>query len=106
MSVLLRNNRGDLIPLSAFASIGTGFSLPAITRQDRVHSVAVEADLAGCGADLARVIARVEPRWPQLPAGPLNWEGLAADYLDASGGVATLFAMALAIVFRRALGAV
>lgn len=99
MSVLLRNNRGDLIPLSAFASIETGASLPAITRQDRVHSVAVEADLAE-GADLAGVIARVEAAVAQLPAGAtLNWEGLAADYLEASGGVATLFAMALAIVF-------
>ena len=99
LSVLLRNSRGDLIPLSAFADIETEAGVPAIRRQDRVHSVEVEGDLRD-GADLAAVIARVEAAALDLPSGAtLAWDGQAADYLASSGSMAMVFGMALAIVF-------
>ncbi|MAU44365.1 MAG: multidrug transporter AcrB [Yangia sp.] len=99
MSILLRNSRGDLIPLSAFASIEDVATVPAITRYNRIHSVGVEADLAP-GADLAQVMDRVETAARALPAGAsLAWDGQAADFARASGGMAMVFGMALAIVF-------
>ena len=99
MPVLLRNSRGDLIPLSAFATIAPEAGVPAIERENRIPSVGVEADLRE-GADLAAVIARVEAAVADLPPGAvISWDGLAADYLESAGSIAMVFAMALAIVF-------
>ena len=99
MSILLRNDRGDLVPLSAVASVETAALVPAIERYNRVHSVEVEADMVE-GADLAQVISRVERAVAELPAGAqIGWKGQAADYLKTSGGMTMVFAMALAIVF-------
>ncbi|WP_172330407.1 efflux RND transporter permease subunit [Mangrovicoccus sp. HB161399] len=99
MSILLRNSRGDLIPLSAFATIEETANVPAINRYDRVHSVPMEADLAA-GADLAEVMDRVQGMVAGLPAGAaLAWKGQAANFLKSSGGMATVFGLALAIVF-------
>ncbi|MBE3637276.1 efflux RND transporter permease subunit [Mangrovicoccus algicola] len=99
MSVMIRNDRGDLVPLSAFASIATGATVPAVTRYDRLHSVEMEADLVA-GTDLSEAMAAVEAAMAGLPAGAtLAWTGQAADFLASSSGVAMVFAMALAIVF-------
>ncbi|MEO1978207.1 MAG: efflux RND transporter permease subunit [Paracoccaceae bacterium] len=99
LSILLRNDRGDLIPLSAFAEVQTAASVPAIERQDRVHSVEVEADMTA-GANLAEVMARVETIVAGLPPGAtMVWDGQAADFERSSGDMAMVFGMALAIVF-------
>ncbi|MDP5307409.1 efflux RND transporter permease subunit [Paracoccus spongiarum] len=99
LAVMLRNERGDLIPLSAFASVQTGATAPEINRYDRLISVEMEADLAD-GVDLANAMSAVEEAMADLPAGAvLAWEGQAADYLDSSGGIAMVFVMALSIVF-------
>ncbi|KGJ05795.1 multidrug efflux pump [Paracoccus halophilus] len=99
LAVLLRNERGDLIPLSAFASIETGATTPEINRYDRLISVEMEADLTE-GLDLTTAMAIVEQAVQELPAGAvLAWEGRAADYLESSGGIAMVFVLALAIVF-------
>ncbi|MCZ0962433.1 efflux RND transporter permease subunit [Paracoccus benzoatiresistens] len=99
LSVFLRNDRGDLIPLSAFASIATGATAPAVNRYDRLISVEMEADLAP-GTDLARAMEAVEEAMTEMPAGAvLAWEGQAKDYLESSGGIAAVFAMSLVIVF-------
>ncbi|WP_410216805.1 efflux RND transporter permease subunit, partial [Paracoccus sp. (in: a-proteobacteria)] len=99
LSVMLRNQRGDLIPLAAFAAITTGATVPSINRYDRLVSVQMEADLLE-GTDLATAMAAVEAAAAELPAGALlAWRGQAADYQDSAGGVATVFAMALLIVF-------
>ncbi|MFQ8433359.1 efflux RND transporter permease subunit [Amaricoccus sp. W119] len=98
-SIMLRNESGDLIPLSAFASFDTSATVPSVERYNRVHSVEMSADLAET-ADLARVMARVEAAVAQLPPGAsLAWEGQAADFERSSGGMTLLFGMALAIVF-------
>ena len=99
LSVFLRNDRGDLIPLSAFASIATGATAPAVNRYDRLISVQMEADIAP-GTDLAGAMAAVETAMADMPAGAvLAWEGQARDYLQSAGGIATVFAMSLVIVF-------
>ena len=99
LSVLIRNTRGDLIPLSAFADVTTGATVPSIARNDRLISVNTEADLVE-GTDLARAITLVEQAAAELPAGALLvWRGQAADYQENQGGVATVFGMALLIVF-------
>ncbi|MDZ5696649.1 efflux RND transporter permease subunit [Chelativorans sp. M5D2P16] len=99
LSILVRNTRGDLIPLSSFSSIAPMATAPAITRSDRVHSVELEADLVE-GTVLAEAMAQVEAEVAALPAGAiLAWDGQAADYLRASGGVTMVFGLALAIVF-------
>ncbi|MHC9236761.1 efflux RND transporter permease subunit [Pseudooceanicola sp. 502str34] len=99
MSILLRNSRGDLIPLSSVATIETAATVPSIERYDRVHSVSMEADLPA-GADLAQVMGRVESAVAALPAGAtIAWTGQAADYIRASGGMTMVFGMAMAIVF-------
>lgn len=99
LGVFLRNDRGDLIPLSAFASIETGATAPAVNRYDRLISVQMEADIAP-GTDLAGAMAAVETAMADMPAGAvLAWEGQARDYLQSAGGIATVFAMSLVIVF-------
>ncbi|WBU51947.1 efflux RND transporter permease subunit [Paracoccus sp. SCSIO 75233] len=99
LSVLLRNNRGDLIPLSAFASMTTGATMPEINRYDRLISIEMQADLTE-GVDLANAMSAVEAAVLELPAGAvLAWEGQASDYLESSGGIAMVFALALSIVF-------
>ena len=99
LSVFLRNDRGDLIPLSAFAGIATGATAPSVNRYDRLISVEMEADIAP-DTDLAGAMAAVEEAMAGMPAGAvLAWEGQAKDYLESSGGIATVFAMSLMIVF-------
>lgn len=99
LAVQLRNESGDLVPLEAFASIQTGALVPEINRYDRLVSVEMEADLAE-GADLAMAMQAVTATMEKLPAGAvLAWQGQAKDFLESSGGVATVFAMALCIVF-------
>ncbi|MFN3525471.1 MAG: efflux RND transporter permease subunit, partial [Paracoccus sp. (in: a-proteobacteria)] len=99
LSVLIRNTRGDLIPLSAFAEIRTEATVPSVRRFDRLISVETSADLVE-GTDLATAIGIVETAAADLPAGALLvWRGQAADYQDNQGGIATVFAMALIIVF-------
>ena len=99
LAVFLRNDRGDLIPLSAFASVETGATAPAINRFDRLISIGMEADI-GPGTDLAGAMDAVEEAAAGLPAGAvLAWDGQARDYLDSAGGIATVFAMSLVIVF-------
>ena len=99
LGVFLRNDRGDLIPLSAFASIETSATAPAVNRYDRLISVQMEADIAP-GTDLAGAMAAVETAMADMPAGAvLAWEGQARDYLQSAGGIATVFAMSLVIVF-------
>lgn len=99
LSVMLRNEGGDLIPLSAFADVRTGATIPEISRYDRLISVEMEADLAE-GADLGAAMAAVEDAARDLPIdATLSWRGQAADYLESANGVAMVFAMALFIVF-------
>ncbi|MFC3169196.1 efflux RND transporter permease subunit [Paracoccus fontiphilus] len=99
LGVFLRNDRGDLIPLSAFASVATGATAPSVNRYDRLISVAMEADIAS-GTDLAGAMAAVDAAATDLPAGAvLAWDGQAKDYLESAGGIATVFAMSLVIVF-------
>lgn len=99
LAVQLRNDRGDLVPLSAFASVQAEATLPEIIRYDRMHSIEMQADLLE-GTDLAAAIAIIGAASRDLPPGAvLAWAGQAKDYLNATGGVATVFAMSLAIVF-------
>ena len=99
LAVFLRNDRGDLIPLSAFASVATGATAPAVNRYDRLISVEMEADIAP-GTDLAGAMEAVDAAMADIPAGAvLAWEGQARDYLESAGGIATVFAMSLLIVF-------
>ena len=99
LSVFLRNDRGDLIPLSAFASIETGATAPSVNRYDRLISVEMSADIAP-GTDLEGAMAAVQDAAQGLPAGAvLAWEGQAKDYLESSGGIAAVFVMSLVIVF-------
>lgn len=99
LSVFLRNDRGDLIPLSAFASVATGATAPSINRYDRLISVEMEADLAP-GTDLAGGMDAVQAAMADMPAGAvLAWRGQAQDYLESAGGIASVFAMSLLIVF-------
>ncbi len=99
LSVFLRNDRGDLIPLSAFASIETGATAPSVNRYDRLISVEMSADIAP-GTDLEGAMEAVQDAAQGLPAGAvLAWEGQAKDYLESSGGIAAVFVMSLVIVF-------
>ncbi|WP_319518884.1 efflux RND transporter permease subunit [uncultured Martelella sp.] len=99
LNLMVRNTSGDLVSLSGFASVVPTATAPAIARFDRVHSVEIEADLVE-GTDLAEAMARIETAVSSLPAGAtLSWDGQAADYLRASGDVAMVFGLALAIVF-------
>ncbi|MFD2237197.1 efflux RND transporter permease subunit [Aureimonas populi] len=97
--VQIRNERGDLIPLSSFVSVETGAAVPEIIRFDRAHSVEMEADL-GEDADLGAAIAAVESAARELPAGAtIAWQGQADDYLRASSGIVMVFALGLVIVY-------
>ncbi|MAC78116.1 MAG: multidrug transporter AcrB [Rhodobacteraceae bacterium] len=99
LSILLRNDRGDLVPLSSIATIETTATVPEIERYNRIHSVQIEADMAA-GADLGQVMKRVERAVSDLPAGAsLAWKGQADDFIRSSGGMNMVFGMALAIVF-------
>lgn len=99
LAVLVRNERGDLIPLSSFAQIETGAMVPSINRYDRLHSVSMEADIAA-GADLSVAIAAVEEAMAELPPGAaVAWTGQARDYINSTSGVAMVFGMSLLIVF-------
>jgi HAE1 family hydrophobic/amphiphilic exporter-1 len=63
--ILVRNNRGELIPLSAVVKIDQGTALQSITRMDRERAVTLYANLAK-GKTQAQAMAEVEKLTTQL----------------------------------------
>ena len=69
---------------------GTGFGTDAPGVEDLLDQV----------RDCFEILRGVEEAMAGMPAGAvLAWEGQAKDYLESSGGIATVFAMSLMIVF-------
>jgi len=94
--VMLRNNRGELIPLGEVAKISVDKGLTAISRQDRERAVSVYANLAP-KVSQADAIARLQSEiTAKLPEGyRLVPGGSSESFKEAFGGL--IFALLLGI---------
>jgi multidrug efflux pump len=97
--VWVRAGSGDLVPLDGLVDVTERASVRAYNRFNRQPVVEVSATL-GDGADLSAGIEAVREEADALPAGAaIAWDGQARQYLEASGGAAVTFGIALLLVF-------
>jgi multidrug efflux pump len=99
-NIFVRARSGDLVPLDALVTVTTVATSPELTRSDRLRSVGIGASLEP-GMDLGRAIDAVVAIAAEIlpPEARLSFGGQSKEYLDASGSLALVFALALLIVF-------
>ena len=95
----VRNNRGQMVPFSAFATTRWTLGSPKLERFNGVPSIAIQGEPAA-GRSTGEAMTVVEDLAKQLPAGiGLAWSGLSyEERLSGSQGPA-LYAISLLIVF-------
>ncbi|WP_445354285.1 efflux RND transporter permease subunit [Microbulbifer sp. EKSA008] len=95
----VRNDLGDMVPLSSFASFGWEYGSPRLERYNGVPSMQVNGQAAP-GVSSGEAMEEVERLVAQLPAGiGIEWSGL--SYQERSAGAQTplLYTLSLLIVF-------
>ncbi|WP_413665742.1 efflux RND transporter permease subunit [Microbulbifer sp. CNSA002] len=95
----VRNDKGDMVPLSSFASFGWEYGSPRLERYNGVPSMQVNGQAAP-GVSSGEAMEEVERLVAQLPAGiGMEWSGL--SYQERSAGAQTplLYTLSLLIVF-------
>jgi multidrug efflux pump len=91
---------GELVPLSALVHLDEGAAAPALRRYDRLPSITISAGLAE-GYDLGSAIRFMQEVAGETlpPEASLGFSGQSRQFLETSGGVAIIFALALLIVY-------
>ncbi len=95
--ILVRNTRGELVPLSALVQIQNRTTAPTITREDRVRSIAITAN-AGPKIDQNKALERAEAIAKEvLPEGYFSVLSGSAETFKESF-YSLIFAMVLGIL--------
>ncbi|MCM2562286.1 efflux RND transporter permease subunit [Lutimaribacter sp. EGI FJ00015] len=100
-NIYIRAGDGEtLVPLGALVSVRENAASSSLRRFDRLPSIQLSGALAP-GTDLGAVLEEVERVAAEVipPEGKLGFEGQSRTFKDTSSGAATVFAMALLIVF-------
>ena len=95
----VRNNRGQMVPFSAFASTRWTLGSPKLERFNGVPSIAIQGEPAA-GRSTGDAMAVIEDLAKQLPSGiGIAWSGLSyEERLSGTQGPA-LYAISLLVVF-------
>ena len=99
-NILVRNDKGALIPLSNLISVREGATASSLNRFNRLRSITISANLApgttlGQGLDFLERTAHAE-----LPAtAQISYKGQSLEYKQSSLSLAFTFAFALVVVF-------
>jgi multidrug efflux pump len=99
-NLYVRGSSGQLIPLANVVTTSLKGDTPSRNRTDRQRSITLTAELAP-GYTVAKAIQFYRDQAAAHPSNGIgyDWGGQARDYLQASGGVGTAFALALLLVF-------
>jgi multidrug efflux pump len=95
----VRNDQGEMVPFSAFASWDWSFGSPRLERFNGVPSVEIQGESAP-GVSTGEAMAEVERLVAALPAGfGIEWAGVSYQEREAGAQTPLLFTLSLAIVF-------
>lgn len=95
----VRNNLGQMVPFSAFASGEWGYGSPKLSRYNGVESIEIQG-AAAPGYSSGEAMAEVERLSKALPNGVgLAWTGLSYEERLSGGQAAALYAVSALVVF-------
>ncbi|MEW5248233.1 efflux RND transporter permease subunit [Microbulbifer sp. 2201CG32-9] len=95
----VRNNKGDMVPLSSFASFSWDYGSPRLERYNGVPAMQINGQAAP-GVSSGEAMQEVEKLVAQLPAGiGMEWSGLSYQERAAGAQAPLLYTLSLLIVF-------
>ncbi len=95
----VRNNRGEMVPFSAFSSGHWQYGSPRLERYNGLPSVQIMGQAAP-GVSTGEAMREMEKMAAQLPAGiGYEWSGLSYEEKQAGKQAPTLYAISLLVVF-------
>jgi multidrug efflux pump len=95
----VRNDKGDMVPFSAFATPRWQYGSPRLERYNGIPSVEVLGQAAP-GISTGEAMAEVEKMVAQLPQGVgYEWTGLSYEEKHAGAQAPALYAISLLVVF-------
>jgi multidrug efflux pump len=95
----VRNNRGDMVPFSAFSTAHWEYGSPRLERYNGIPSVEIMGQAAP-GISTGEAMAEMEKMVTQLPAGVgYEWTGLSYEEKHAGAQAPALYAISLLVVF-------
>ncbi len=95
----VRNNEGEMVPFSAFATTQWDYGSPRLERYEGVPAVQIQGE-AAAGISTGEAMDEVERLVAQLPEGiGLAWTGLSYQERQAGAQTPMLYTLSLLIVF-------
>jgi multidrug efflux pump len=95
----VRNNQGEMVPFSAFATARWVYGSPRLERYNGIPSVEIMGQAAP-GVSTGEAMAEMEKMAAQLPAGiGYEWTGLSYEEKQAGAQAPALYAISLLVVF-------
>jgi len=95
----VRNNVGEMVPFSAFATGRWTFGSPRLERFNGLPSVQIQADIPE-GTSSGQTMAAAEELIAQLPGGfALEWSGLSYEERLSGAQAPLLYALSLLVIF-------
>jgi len=95
----VRNNKGEMVPFSAFATARWQFGSPRLERYNGIPSVEILGQAAP-GISTGEAMDEVEKMVAQLPPGiGYEWTGLSYEEKNAGAQAPALYAISLLVVF-------
>ena len=95
----VRNNRGEMVPFSAFATAHWQHGSPRLERYNGIPSVQIMGQAAP-GVSTGEAMAEMEKMATQLPPGfGFEWSGLSYEEKQAGAQAPALYAISLLVVF-------
>ncbi len=95
----VRNNKGEMVPFSAFATARWQYGSPRLERYNGIPSVEIMGQAAP-GISTGEAMAEMEKMVEQLPVGiGYEWTGLSYEEKRAGAQAPALYAISLLVVF-------
>jgi len=95
----VRNNRGEMVPFSAFSTAHWQYGSPRLERYNGIPSMEILGQAAP-GVSTGEAMAEVEKMAASLPAGiGYEWTGLSYEEKNAGRQAPALYAISLLVVF-------
>ena len=95
----VKNNRGEMVPFSAFSSARWQYGSPRLERYNGISSVQIMGQAAP-GISTGEAMAEMEKLAAQLPDGiGYEWSGLSYEEKNAGAQAPALYAISLLVVF-------
>jgi len=95
----VKNNRGEMVPFSAFSNARWQYGSPRLERYNGIPSMEIQGQAAP-GISTGEAMAEMEKMAAQLPEGiGYEWTGLSYEEKNAGAQAPALYAISLLVVF-------